>query len=54
MFKVLVLGVIRQEATDYLREFSELVILPDPVKKGDLIEHVKDADAILHKVPISK
>jgi D-3-phosphoglycerate dehydrogenase len=50
VFKVLVLGVIRQEAIEYLQEFSELVILPDPVKKGDFIEHIKDADAILHKV----
>ncbi len=48
--KVLVMGNVRQEGLDILKEFAEIVVLPEPPDSAAVLEHIKDADGILHKV----
>lgn len=49
-FSVLVLGNVREEGLDVLREFADLVILAEPARKPDILRSIVNADAILHKV----
>lgn len=49
-FNVLVLGNVREEGLDVLREFADLIILPEPVQKPDILRNIANADAILHKI----
>ena len=49
-FHVLVLGNIRPEGLDVLKEFSRTKILPEPVDKSQVLECIAEMDAILHKV----
>ena len=49
-FNVLVLGNIRPEGLDILKEFSRAKLLPEPVNKSQVLECIADMDAILHKV----
>ena len=48
--KVLVLGNVRTEGLDILKEFAEVTILPAPVAKDDILTSIGDMDGILHKV----
>lgn len=50
--KVLVIGNVREEALNILRQFADIVTLPEPAPKADIIRHIADADAILHKIGI--
>ena len=50
MHKVLVIGNVREEGLAILREFATLAVLPEPTTSADIITHIKDADAILHKI----
>lgn len=55
MYKVLVLGNIREEGLNLLREFSNVTILPEPAAKEDIRREIADADAVLHKMaPLSR
>ena len=50
--KVLVIGNVREEGLNILREFAEVVTLPEPTTSEDIIRHIADSDAILHKIGI--
>lgn len=50
MFKVIVMGNVRREGVDIVKEFAEPVLLEEPVREDRLMEEIKDADAILHKI----
>lgn len=50
--KVLVTGNVREEGLAILREFAEVVVLPEPAASSDIIRHIGDADAILHKIGV--
>ena len=47
---VLVLGTIRQQGIDVLNEFANVTVLPEPVKKSELLQKIGTVDAVLHKV----
>lgn len=47
---VLVLGNVREEGLNVLREFAELTILPEPAQKADILTAIQKADAVLHKI----
>jgi D-3-phosphoglycerate dehydrogenase len=49
-FHVLVLGNVREEGLDVLREFADLTVLPEPAQKSDILAAIPLADAILHKI----
>ncbi|MCD1636464.1 hydroxyacid dehydrogenase [Martelella mediterranea] len=49
-YHVLVLGNVRPEGLDLLREFAELTILPEPPRKADILKAIPAADAVLHKI----
>lgn len=49
-YHVLVLGNVRPEGLDLLREFAELTILPEPARKADILKAIPTADAVLHKI----
>ena len=48
-WKVLVLGNVRAEGLDILRDIAELTVLPEPVSATDTLARIADADAVLHK-----
>ena len=48
-WKVLVLGNIRPEGLDLLRDVAELTVLPEPVAAADIMACIEDMDAVLHK-----
>ena len=48
-WKVLVLGNVRAEGLDILRDIAELTVLPEPVSATDTLACIADADAVLHK-----
>jgi len=48
--KVLVLGNVRPEGIEILERFAHVTAIPEPVKKADVLLHVQDMDAMLHKV----
>ena len=48
--KVLVLGNVRAEGLDILRDIAELTVLPEPVSATDTLVCIADADAVLHKI----
>ncbi len=48
-WKVLVLGNVRSEGLDLLRDVAELAILPEPVAAADIVACIEDMDAVLHK-----
>ena len=48
-WKVLVLGNIRPEGLDLLRDVAELTVLPEPVAVADIVACIEDMDAVLHK-----
>lgn len=50
MYKVLVIGNVREEGLCILREFAELFILPEPTTSADIIAHIGEVDAVLHKI----
>jgi D-3-phosphoglycerate dehydrogenase len=50
MFKVLVVGNVREEGLAIVRSFAELTILPEPAQKQDIIACIGDMDAIFHKI----
>ena len=50
MDNILVLGNVRPEGLDLLRDFARLTILPEPVAKEDVLSRVGEMDAILHKI----
>lgn len=47
--KVMVLGNVREEGLQILREFADITVLPEAAPKQDIIEKIPDMDAILHK-----
>lgn len=49
-FNVLVLGNVRSEGLEVLKEFAELTILPEPAQKTDILAAIPQADAVLHKI----
>lgn len=48
-WKVLVLGNVRPEGLDLLRDVAELTVLPEPVAVADIVACIEDMDAVLHK-----
>ena len=48
-WKVLVLGNVRPEGLDLLRDVAELTVLPEPVATADIAACIEDMDAVLHK-----
>ncbi len=50
MFKVIVMGNVRKEGIDIVKAFAETVLLEEPVREARLVDEIKDADAILHKI----
>ncbi|MCC6306275.1 MAG: hydroxyacid dehydrogenase [Rhodobacteraceae bacterium] len=50
MFRVLVLGNVREEGLAILRPFADLVILPEPARREDILGAIGSVDAILHKI----
>ena len=48
-WKVLVLGNVRPEGLDLLRDVAELTVLPEPVAPTDIAACIEDMDAVLHK-----
>ena len=48
-WKVLVLGNVRPEGLDLLRDVAELTVLPEPVAAADIVACIEDMDAVLHK-----
>ena len=48
-WKVLVLGNVRPEGLDLLRDVAELTVLPEPVAVADIAACIEDMDAVLHK-----
>lgn len=50
MFRVLVIGNVREEALALLRDFAEIVCLPEPTSSEAICEHICAVDAILHKI----
>ena len=48
-WKVLVLGNVRPEGLDLLRDAAELTVLPEPVAAVDIVACIEDMDAVLHK-----
>jgi len=48
--KVIVTGSVREEALSIVREFAELVILPEPINEKDVARELRDADGMLHKM----
>lgn len=48
-WKVLVLGNVRTEGLDILRDVAELTVLPEPVAPADIVACIEDMDAVLHK-----
>ena len=48
-WKVLVLGNVRPEGLDLLRDVAELTVLPEPVAVADIVARIEDMDAVLHK-----
>ncbi len=50
MFKVLVIGNVRREGIELLETFSRVTILPEPAPRKEIIAHIGDCDAILHKI----
>ncbi len=48
--KVLVTGNVREEGLAILREFADVAMLPEPCSSEEIISHIADTDAILHKV----
>ena len=49
-WKVLVLGNVRPEGLDLLRDVAELTVLPEPVAPADVVACIEDMDAVLHKI----
>ena len=49
-FNVLVLGNVREEGLNVLRDFADLTILPEPAQKSDILKAMPMADAVLHKI----
>ena len=49
-WSVLVLGNVRSEGLDLLRDIAELTVLPEPVARSDLLACIGDMDAVLHKI----
>ena len=49
-FNVLVLGNVREEGLSILREFAEVTILREPAQKADILQAIRHADAMLHKI----
>ena len=55
MFNVLVLGNVRQEGLDIVKEFADVTIIPEPAPKAEIIKNIGRMDAILHKMaPLSR
>lgn len=55
MYNVLVLGNVRQEGLDIVREFADVTIIPEPAPKAEIIKNIGKMDAILHKMaPLSR
>ena len=48
-WKVLVLGNVRPEGLDLLRNVAELTVLPEPVAPADIAACIEGMDAVLHK-----
>ena len=48
-WKVLVLGNVRPEGLDLLRDVADLTVLPEPVAVADIVACIEDMDAVLHK-----
>ena len=49
-WKVLVLGNVRSEGLELLREIAELTVLPEPAARADILACIGDMDAVLHKI----
>ena len=49
-WKVLVLGNVRTEGLDLLRDFAELTVLPEPAARADILACIGEMDAVLHKI----
>lgn len=48
--KVLVTGNVREEGLAIVREFADVVTLPEPCSSEEIISQIADTDAILHKI----
>ena len=48
-WKVLVLGSVRAEGLDLLRDIADLTVLPEPTARTDILACIGDVDAVLHK-----
>lgn len=48
--RVLVLGNVRREGLDVLETFADVIVLPEPAAKADIVAAIGDADAVLHKI----
>lgn len=48
--KILVLGSVRPEGLEILKEFADLTILSEPVTKSQILEVIGQMDAVLHKI----
>lgn len=48
--KVVVTGSVREEGLSIVREFADLVILPEPINEKDVARELRDADGMLHKM----
>lgn len=50
--KVVVTGDVRKEGLDIVREFADIVTIPEPVSPETLKREIRDADAVLHKMGV--
>ena len=49
-WKILVIGNVRPEGLDLLRDVADLILLPEPAAKSDILACIGRMDAMLHKI----